>query len=129
MGKDIAGTPIISDLTRMPHLLVAGTTGSGKSIFVNTIICSILFKSTPEEVRFLMIDPKRIELSLYEGIPHLLHPVVVDPKKAAIALRWAVEEMERRYKRIAEKGTRNIVQYNKKLEEEAEEEIEHGDGP
>jgi DNA segregation ATPase FtsK/SpoIIIE, S-DNA-T family len=128
MGKDIAGTPIISDLTRMPHLLVAGTTGSGKSIFVNTIICSILFKSTPAEVRFLMIDPKRIELSLYEGIPHLLHPVVVDPKKAAIALRWAVEEMERRYKRIAEKGTRNIVQYNKKLDEDAEEGIEHGDG-
>ena len=128
MGKDIAGTPIISDLARMPHLLVAGTTGSGKSIFVNTIICSILFKSTPAEVRFLMVDPKRIELSLYEGIPHLLHPVVVDPKKAAIALRWAVEEMERRYKRIAEKGTRNIVQYNKKLEEEADEGIEHGEG-
>jgi DNA segregation ATPase FtsK/SpoIIIE, S-DNA-T family len=128
MGKDIAGSPIISDLARMPHLLVAGTTGSGKSIFVNTIICSILFKSTPAEVRFLMVDPKRIELSLYEGIPHLLHPVVVDPKKAAIALRWAVEEMERRYKRIAEKGTRNIVQYNKKLEEEAEEKAEHGEG-
>lgn len=125
MGKDIAGTPIINDLARMPHLLVAGTTGSGKSIFVNTIICSILFKSTPEEVRFLMIDPKRIELSLYEGIPHLLHPVVVEPKKAAIALRWAVEEMERRYKRIAEKGTRNIVQYNKKLDEEADEGLEH----
>ncbi len=128
MGKGIAGTPIISDLARMPHLLVAGTTGSGKSIFVNTIICSILFKSTPAEVRFLMVDPKRIELSLYEGIPHLLHPVVVDPKKAAIALRWAVEEMERRYKRIAEKGTRNIVQYNKKLEEDADEGIEHGEG-
>jgi S-DNA-T family DNA segregation ATPase FtsK/SpoIIIE len=128
MGKDIAGIPIISDLARMPHLLVAGTTGSGKSIFVNTIICSILFKSTPAEVRFLMVDPKRIELSLYEGIPHLLHPVVVDPKKAAIALRWAVEEMERRYKRIAEKGTRNIVQYNKKLEEDADAGIEHGEG-
>ncbi|MBN2107501.1 MAG: DNA translocase FtsK 4TM domain-containing protein [Deltaproteobacteria bacterium] len=127
MGKDIAGIPIISDLARMPHLLVAGTTGSGKSIFVNTIICSILFKSTPAEVRFLMVDPKRIELSLYEGIPHLLHPVVVDPKKAAIALRWAVEEMERRYKRIAEKGTRNIVQYNKKLEEDLDAGIEHGE--
>jgi DNA segregation ATPase FtsK/SpoIIIE, S-DNA-T family len=128
MGKDIGGTPYINDLAKMPHLLVAGTTGSGKSIFVNTIICSILFKSTPEEVRFLMVDPKRIELSLYEGIPHLLHPVVVDPKKAAIALRWGVEEMERRYKRIAEKGTRNIVQYNKKLEEETEEGLEHGEG-
>ena len=128
MGKAIDGKPIISDLARMPHLLVAGTTGSGKSIFVNTIICSILFKLTPEDVRILMIDPKRIELSLYEGIPHLLHPVVVEPKKAAIALRWAVEEMERRYKSIAEKGTRNIVQYNKKLEEEAEEKTEHGEG-
>ncbi len=125
MGKDIAGAPILNDLARMPHLLVAGTTGSGKSVFVNTLICSILFKSTPEEVRFLMIDPKRIELSLYEGIPHLLHPVVVEPKKAAIALRWAVEEMERRYKRIAEKGTRNIVQYNKKLDEEHDEGFEH----
>ena len=127
MGKDIAGAPILNDLARMPHLLVAGTTGSGKSVFVNTLICSILFKSTPEEVRFLMIDPKRIELSLYEGIPHLLHPVVVEPKKAAIALRWAVEEMERRYKRIAEKGTRNIVQYNKKLDEEHDEGIERDD--
>ncbi len=124
MGKDIGGAPILNDLARMPHLLVAGTTGSGKSVFVNTLICSILFKSTPEEVRFLMIDPKRIELSLYEGIPHLLHPVVVEPKKAAIALRWAVEEMERRYKRIAEKGTRNIVQYNKKLDEEHDEGLE-----
>jgi len=128
LGKDIAGTPIVSDLARMPHLLVAGTTGSGKSVFVNTVICSILFKATPEEVRFLMIDPKRLELSPYEGIPHLLHPVVIEPKKAAIALRWAVEEMERRYKRIAEKGTRNILQYNKKFDEEEKSGEQHGEG-
>jgi len=128
LGKDIAGVPIISDLARMPHLLVAGTTGSGKSVFINTVICSILFKATPEEVRFLMIDPKRLELSPYEGIPHLLHPVVIDPKKAAIALRWAVEEMERRYRRIAEKGTRNILQYNKKIDEEAAQGQPHGEG-
>lgn len=128
LGKDIAGTPIVSDLARMPHLLVAGTTGSGKSVFVNTVICSILFKATPEEVRFLMIDPKRLELSPYEGIPHLLHPVVIEPKKAAIALRWAVEEMERRYKRIAEKGTRNILQYNKKIDEEEKSGEQHGEG-
>lgn len=128
LGKDIAGAPIISDLSRMPHLLVAGTTGSGKSVFVNTVICSVMFKATPDEVRFLMIDPKRLELSPYEGIPHLLHPVVVEPKKAAIALRWAVEEMERRYKRIAEKGTRNIIQYNKKIEEEEKNGEESGDG-
>ncbi len=118
LGKDIGGTPIISDLSRMPHLLVAGTTGSGKSVFVNTVICSILYKSTPDEVRFLMIDPKRLELSPYEGIPHLLHPVVVEPKKAAMALQWAVNEMDRRYRTIAEFGTRNIIEYNKKLDEE-----------
>jgi S-DNA-T family DNA segregation ATPase FtsK/SpoIIIE len=102
----------------MPHLLVAGTTGSGKSVFVNSVICSILFKATPAQVRFLMIDPKRLELFPYNGIPHLLHPVVVNPKKAAVALQWAVEEMERRYCILAEKGTRDIVQYNKKIERE-----------
>lgn len=120
LGKDIAGGTVINDLSRMPHLLVAGTTGSGKSVFVNTVICSILYNSTPDEVRFLMIDPKRLELFPYDGIPHLLHPVVVDPKKAAVALSWAVQEMERRYKTIAANGTRNIVQYNKKIEKEIE---------
>jgi len=118
LGKDIGGSTIINDLARMPHLLVAGTTGSGKSVFVNTVICSILFKATPDQVRFLMVDPKRLELLPYDGIPHLLHPVVVDPKKAAVALQWAVEEMERRYHILAEKGTRDIVQYNKKIEHE-----------
>jgi len=115
LGKDIAGGTIINDLSRMPHLLIAGTTGSGKSVFINTVICSILFKATPDEVRFLMIDPKRLELYPYDGIPHLLHPVVVDPKKAAVALRWAVEEMDRRYKLLADMNTRDIVQYNKKI--------------
>jgi len=120
LGKDIGGGTVINDLARMPHLLVAGTTGSGKSVFVNTVICSILFKATPDQVRFLMIDPKRLELFPYDGIPHLLHPVVVNPKKAAVALQWAVEEMERRYRILAEKGTRDIVQYNKKIERERE---------
>ena len=120
LGKDIGGGTVINDLARMPHLLVAGTTGSGKSVFVNTVICSILFKATPAQVRFLMIDPKRLELFPYNGIPHLLHPVVVNPKKAAVALQWAVEEMERRYRILAEKGTRDIVQYNKKIERERE---------
>ncbi len=120
LGKDIAGGTIISDLARMPHLLVAGATGSGKSIFVNTVICSILFKASPDEVRFLMVDPKRLELFPYDGIPHLLHPVVIDPRKAAVALRWAVEEMDRRYHMLAQKGTRDIVQYNNKIEAELE---------
>jgi len=120
LGKDIGGGTVINDLARMPHLLVAGTTGSGKSVFVNSVICSILFKATPAQVRFLMIDPKRLELFPYNGIPHLLHPVVVNPKKAAVALQWAVEEMERRYCVLAEKGTRDIVQYNKKIERERE---------
>jgi len=96
LGVDFVGTPIIADMTKMPHLLIAGTTGSGKSVALNAMICSILFKATPDDVKFLMIDPKRLELSSYEGIPHLLHPVVVDPKKASQVLRWTVEEMERR---------------------------------
>jgi S-DNA-T family DNA segregation ATPase FtsK/SpoIIIE len=103
---------VIADLIRMPHLLIAGTTGSGKSVSLNAMICSILFKAPPDEVKFLMIDPKRLELSGYEGIPHLLHPVVVDPKKAALVLRWAVEEMERRYRIIGEVGVKSIEAYN-----------------
>ncbi|HEX8950255.1 MAG TPA: FtsK/SpoIIIE domain-containing protein, partial [Polyangia bacterium] len=116
LGKDIAGAPVAVDLAKMPHLLVAGTTGSGKSVAVNGMICSVLFNSTPEEVRMIMIDPKMVELSIYEGIPHLLLPVVTDPKKANLALRWAVDEMERRYELVSKAGVRDILAYNKKVE-------------
>ena len=116
LGKDIEGMPYVLDLARAPHLLIAGTTGSGKSVAVNSMIMSILLKATPEEVRFIMVDPKMLELSSYEGIPHLLLPVVTDPKKAALALRWAVEEMERRYQILSEAGVRNIAGYNKLVE-------------
>jgi S-DNA-T family DNA segregation ATPase FtsK/SpoIIIE len=116
LGVDIIGTPVITDLVRMPHLLIAGTTGSGKSVSLNAMICSILFKSKPDDVKFLMIDPKRLELSAYEGIPHLLHPVVVNPKKASQVLKWAVEEMERRYKIISTAGVKSIEKYNRLLE-------------
>jgi S-DNA-T family DNA segregation ATPase FtsK/SpoIIIE len=112
LGKDIEGMPYVFDLAKAPHLLIAGTTGSGKSVSVNAMIMSILLKSTPEEVRFIMVDPKMLELSVYEGIPHLLLPVVTDPRKAAIALQWAVDEMTRRYKLLAEAGVRNIAGYN-----------------
>jgi len=118
LGVDIMGSPVINDLARMPHLLIAGTTGSGKSVSLNAMICSILFKASPDEVKFLMIDPKRIELSAYEGIPHLLHPVVVDPKKAAHVLKWAVEEMERRYAIISDMGGKSIDAFNKQAEKE-----------
>jgi S-DNA-T family DNA segregation ATPase FtsK/SpoIIIE len=121
LGKDISGDPFVVDLARMPHLLVAGSTGSGKSVSINAMVCSILFKATPEEVRFLMIDPKMLELSDYEGIPHLLLPVVTHPKKAAAALRWLVEEMERRYTVLAEKGVRNIEHYHQRMEKELKE--------
>ena len=115
LGKDIAGDPIIADLAKMPHLLVAGTTGSGKSVVVNVMIVSMLYKSTPDEVRFIMIDPKMLELSVYEGIPHLLSEVVTDMKDAANALRWCVGEMERRYKLMSALGVRNLTGYNQKI--------------
>jgi S-DNA-T family DNA segregation ATPase FtsK/SpoIIIE len=118
LGKDLSGEPIINNLGNMPHLLIAGATGAGKSVLINTMICSILYKATPDEVKMLMIDPKRLELSLYEGIPHLLYPVVTDPKKAYLVLRWAVDEMERRYTKLAEKGVRDIDRYNQKVGEE-----------
>jgi S-DNA-T family DNA segregation ATPase FtsK/SpoIIIE len=118
VGKDIEGLPYVADLAKMPHLLIAGTTGSGKSVGVNAMLTSMLMRATPEELRFIMVDPKMLELSIYEGIPHLLLPVVVDPKKAALALRWAVEEMERRYSLLAEAGVRNLAQYNKHIEDE-----------
>ena len=116
LGKDISGNPIIGDLASMPHLLIAGATGSGKSVCVNTIISSILFNAKPDEVKFLMIDPKVVELSNYNGIPHLILPVVTDPKKASIALNWAVNEMTRRYKIFAEQVVRDMKSYNKKAE-------------
>ncbi|MCL5289493.1 MAG: DNA translocase FtsK [Firmicutes bacterium] len=112
LGKDIAGTPVLADLTKMPHLLIAGATGAGKSVCINTLISSILFKATPDEVKFLMIDPKMVELATYNGIPHLVSPVVTNPKKAATTLRWAVREMERRYELFANVGVRDITRYN-----------------
>jgi DNA segregation ATPase FtsK/SpoIIIE, S-DNA-T family len=117
LGKDIGGAPVIADLARMPHLLVAGTTGSGKSVGVNAMLISMLYKATAEEVRLILIDPKMLELSVYEGIPHLLAPVVTDMKDASNALRWAVAEMERRYKLMSMLGVRNITGYNKKVRE------------
>jgi DNA segregation ATPase FtsK/SpoIIIE, S-DNA-T family len=129
LGKDIMGTPVVTDLGRMPHLLMAGATGSGKSVGLNAMILSILFKATPEEVRFLLIDPKRIELSTYQGIPHLLHPVVVNPKEATTALHWTVAEMEKRYALLSELGVRNIEGYNQKAKTLKTEQAEEGEIP
>ncbi|OQW78760.1 MAG: cell division protein FtsK [Proteobacteria bacterium ST_bin11] len=117
MGKDISGTPVVADLGKMPHALVAGTTGSGKSVAINTMILSLLYKAKPEDVRMIMIDPKMLELSVYEGIPHLLTPVVTDMKDAQNALRWAVAEMERRYKLMSKVGVRNLAGYNQAVRE------------
>jgi len=119
LGKDIAGRPMVADLARMPHLLVAGTTGSGKSVGVNAMLISILYKARPEDVRLIMIDPKMLELSVYDKIPHLLTPVVTDMKDAANALRWCVGEMERRYKLMAAMGVRNLAGFNKKVTDAA----------
>ncbi|OGQ17677.1 MAG: hypothetical protein A3B70_08130 [Deltaproteobacteria bacterium RIFCSPHIGHO2_02_FULL_40_11] len=124
LGKSISGEPCISDLARMPHLLVAGATGSGKSVFINSIISSFLFRYTPEQLRFIMIDPKMLELSMYDRIPHLLLPVVTDPKKAALALKWGVEEMEKRYTIMSKISVRNIDSYNKKIETASKAELE-----
>lgn len=118
LGKNIAGTPIVADLGKMPHMLIAGATGSGKSVCVNTLITSILLNAKPDEVKFLMIDPKVVELNTYNGIPHLILPVVTDPKKASVALNWAVQEMTRRYNEFAESGVRDIKGYNKKFGED-----------
>jgi S-DNA-T family DNA segregation ATPase FtsK/SpoIIIE len=117
LGMDVIGNPVTADLARMPHLLIAGTTGAGKSVGINTIICSILLKATPEEVRLLMIDPKRVELTCYEGIPHLIHPVVVEPNMASRALQWAVKEMERRYTLMEEARVKSFTSFNDSAEE------------
>jgi len=116
LGKDISGVPLFTDLKTAPHLMIAGTTGSGKSVFLHSIITSMLYKATPKELKFIMIDPKRLELSGYEEIPHLLHPVVTNPKKASAALKWAVKEMETRYKLLSDVGVRDIDSYNKKID-------------
>ncbi len=120
LGKDIAGNPLVSDLGRMPHLLIAGTTGSGKSICINALILSLVYKSTPEQVRLVLIDPKMLELSVYDGIPHLLAPVVTDMKQAANAFKWSIVEMERRYRLMAALGVRNLAGYNRKIRDAAE---------
>ena len=124
LGKDITGAPIVGDIAKMPHMLIAGTTGSGKSVCINSILMSILYKATPEEVRLIMVDPKMIELGVYNGIPHLLIPVVTDPKKAAGALNWAVTEMMRRYKLFSEIGARNLAAYNAEVGKDPESENE-----
>jgi S-DNA-T family DNA segregation ATPase FtsK/SpoIIIE len=115
LGKDIGGAPIMVDLSKMPHLLIAGTTGSGKSVAINTMILSLLYQRTPDECKFIMIDPKMLELSVYDGIPNLLSPVVTDPKKAVVALKWAVREMEDRYRAMSQLGVRNIAGYNARI--------------
>ena len=120
LGKDIGGNPVVADLIKMPHVLVAGTTGSGKSVAINAMILSIIYKATPEQVRLILVDPKMLELSIYEGIPHLLAPVVTDMRQAASALRWCVAEMERRYKLMSSLGVRNIGGYNQKIRDAAQ---------
>ena len=117
LGKTIGGEPVIVDLARMPHLLIAGTTGSGKSVAINTMILSLVYRLKPEQCRLIMVDPKMLELSVYDGIPHLLTPVVTDPKKAVVALKWAVREMEERYKKMSKLGVRNIDGYNGRVGE------------
>lgn len=128
LGKTIHGEPYVADLATMPHLLVAGSTGTGKSVAINSMLTSILYRATPEDVRLIMIDPKRLELGMYEKIPHLLTPVVVDPKQAAHALAWAVREMEERYKTLAAEGVRNIEQYNRNIRQAIEQKREPEDG-
>ena len=127
VGKDIAGQPVMADIAKMPHLLIAGATGSGKSVCINTLIMSIIFKADPEDVKLIMVDPKVVELSVYNGIPHLLIPVVTDPKKASGALNWAVAEMEDRYRRFAEYNVRNLQGYNEKIKKISG--LPEGEGP
>ena len=126
VGKDIAGKTIVADIAKMPHLLIAGATGSGKSVCINTIIMSIIYKADPEDVKMIMIDPKMVELRVYDGIPHLMIPVVIDPKKASGALNWAVNEMTDRYKKFAQMGVRNLKGYNDEI---AKMEVPEGEEP
>ncbi len=114
LGKDVYGHPIIADLAEMPHLLIAGSTGSGKSVCINSIICSLLYRFSPDQLRFVMIDPKVVELQQYNALPHLVVPVVTDPKKVILALRWVVNEMEKRYQIFAKVGVRNITSFNER---------------
>src|SRR5690606_9381698 len=123
LGRDIAGQPVVTTLEKMVHVLIAGATGSGKSVCVNAMLGALLFKAKPDEVKLLLIDPKVVELNLYNGIPHLLVPVVTDPKRAAAALGWAVREMERRYERFADTGVRDISRYNARADQEGEERL------
>ena len=120
LGKDISGNPVVADLSKMPHLMIAGTTGSGKSVCINSLILSLVYKSTPEHVRMIMIDPKMLELAVYQGIPHLLAPVVTDMKQAANAFKWSIAEMERRYRLMAALGVRNLAGYNRKIKDAEE---------
>jgi S-DNA-T family DNA segregation ATPase FtsK/SpoIIIE len=129
LGKDILGRPVVTDLALIPHLLIAGATGSGKSVGLNSMICSLLFRATPAEVKLIMIDPKMLEFSMYEGIPHLLIPVVTNAKQAALALRRVVEEMERRYHLLAARGVRHIAQYNQVVAQEATQQPAHALSP
>ena len=129
LGKDIAGNPVVADLARMPHLLIAGTTGSGKSVGINATILSLLYKADPSQVRLILIDPKMLELSIYEGIPHLLAPVVTDMRQAGHALNWAVAEMEKRYRLMSHLGVRNLAGYNSRIIEAEKKEEKIADNP
>ena len=120
LGKDVSGEAVVADIAKMPHVMIAGATGSGKSVCINTLISSIMYKAKPSEVKLVMVDPKIVELSVYNGIPHLLIPVVTDPKKAAGALAWAVQEMENRYTMFASKGVRDLKGYNEAVEQKGE---------
>ena len=126
LGKDVYGKTIIADLAQMPHLLVAGTTGSGKSVCINALVASMLFRFTPEELRFIMIDPKVVEMQVYNSLPHLAFPVVTDPKKVLLALRWVIDEMEKRYKIFAQAGVRNITSFNGRPAKKTQKELDAG---
>src|SRR4029078_3557002 len=128
LGKDVYGKTIIADLAQMPHLLVAGTTGSGKSVCINALVASMVFRFTPEELRFIMIDPKVVEMQMFNSLPHLAFPVVTDPKKVLLALRWVIDEMEKRYKIFAHAGVRTITSFNGRPEKKTQKELDEQEG-